>query len=86
VESYVLGSPVAAASVPPAAVEIASESAAGRSSRESVGTESPVEIARALLAQLSGLMRLFVLGRRPAEASPAPAPGVFLPVALAVAA
>src|SRR5437899_8680853 len=90
------GSPVAAASVPPAAleaaptmdpataVEPASESAAARSSRESVGPDSPVEIARALLAQLSGLMRLFVLGRRPAEASPAPAPGVFLPVALAV--
>src|SRR5712691_7920058 len=57
------GSTVAAASVPTAAVETATV----RSSPESVGTESPVEVAEALLAQFSGLMRLFVLRRRPAE-------------------
>jgi len=81
VESYVLGSTVAAASVPTAAVE-----AAGTvESATAVGTKSSVEITQALPAQLSGPMRLFVLGRRPAKVGPAPAPGVFLPVALAVA-
>src|SRR5438445_3487522 len=80
---------MAAASVPTAAVErataveTASESAAARSFPESVGTESPVEVAQTLPAHLSGLMPLFVLCRRPAEAGPPPAPGVFLPVALA---
>src|SRR6266851_7996221 len=90
------GSTVAAASVPTAAVETAptvesatavetaTESAAMRSSSESVGTESPVEVAEALLAQLSCLMPLLVLSGRPAEAGPPPAAGVFLPVALGV--
>ena len=85
-----------AASVPTAAVgtaptvesatamETATEPAAVRSAPESVGTESPVEVAEALLAHLSGLMRLLMLGRRPAEPGPAPAPGAFLPVALGV--
>jgi hypothetical protein len=67
-----------------ATVETATESAAVRSSCESAGTESSIEVAEALLAQLSGLMRPFVLGRRPADAGPAPAPGVLLPVALGV--
>src|SRR6266436_3229087 len=65
-------------------VETTSESTAMKSAPESVGLSSPVETAQALLAQISGLMPLFVLGRRPAEAGPDPAPGVFLPVALAV--
>src|SRR5205807_2955202 len=83
-------SPVASAPVPTAAVETAAtvetatESAAVRPSRESVGTESPIEGAEALLAHLSGLMRLFVFGRRPADASPTSTSRVFLPVALAV--
>src|SRR5713226_5924331 len=81
------GSTVAAASVPTAAVETAPtvESAtAMETSSESVGTESPVEVAEALLAQLSCLMPLLVLSGRPAEAGPPPAAGVFLPVALGV--
>src|SRR2546426_1485509 len=65
-------------------METATEPAAVRSAPESVGTESPVEVAEALLAHLSGLMRLLMLGRRPAEPGPAPAPGAFLPVALGV--
>ena len=65
-------------------VETTSESAAVKSAPESVGLSSPVETAQALLAQLSGLMPLVVLGRRPAEAGPVPAPSVFLPVARAV--
>src|SRR5436853_5622993 len=65
-------------------VETTSASAAMKSAPESVGLSSPVETAQALLAQLSGLMPLFVLGRRPAQAGPVPAPGVFLPVARAV--
>src|SRR5713101_6593745 len=74
------GSTVAAASVESAtAVETATESAAMRSSPESVGTESPVEVAEALLAQLSCLMPLLVLSGRPAEAGPPPAARVFLP-------
>src|SRR5437867_4013359 len=76
---------MAAAAVPTAAVETASESAAARSFPETVGAESPVEVAQTLPAYRSGLMPLFVLRRRPAEAGPAPGPGVFLPVALAVA-
>ena len=49
-----------------------------------VGLEPLVEVAQALLAQLSRLMPLFVLGRRPAHAGPAPIPVEFLPVANAV--
>ena len=48
-----------------------------------MGRDPPAEVAQALLAQLSGLMPLFVLGHRPAQAGPAPAPAVFLPVARA---
>src|SRR6266566_7695962 len=74
----VTGSTVAAAAVSTAAVEAAP---AVKSSRDSAGTESPVEVAEALLAHLSGLMRQLVLGGRPAEAGPIPASAVFLPVA-----
>src|SRR6266699_1092146 len=73
----VTGSTVAAA-VSTAAVEAAP---AVKSSRDSAGTESPVEVTEALLAHLSGLMRQLVLGGRPAEAGPIPASAVFLPVA-----
>src|SRR2546425_5118347 len=71
--------PPAAEPVKPPASERATVEATG-----CVGLEPPGEVAQALLAQLSGLMPLFVLGRRPAQAGPVPAPGVFLPVARAV--
>ena len=42
---------------------------------ESVGGESAIEAAEPLATELSGLMPLFVLGGRPADAGPAPARG-----------
>src|SRR5205807_4223108 len=82
----VTGSTVAAAAVSAAAVSAAAVEAAPavKSSRDSAGTESPVEVTEALLAHLSGLMRQLVLGGRPAEAGPIPASVVFLPVAPSV--
>src|SRR6266849_9153213 len=62
----------------------ASDGAAAEPAPESVGGEPAVEAAQPLPAQLSGLMPLFVLGGRSAEAGPAPARGVFVPVALGV--
>jgi len=70
-----------AAAVAPAAVAPAAEPVKAPASERApveatgcVGREPPGEVAQALLAQLSGLMPLFVLGRRPAQAGPVPAP------------
>src|SRR5260370_34112605 len=81
-----------AAAVAPAAVKTtaepvkapASDRAPVESTTGCMSREPPGEVAQALLAQLSGLMPLFVLGRRPAQAGPVPVSGVFLPVARAV--